>query len=101
MRYPKVKVRPIAWERYEAKRGRAFEEDERRFVVFAGTITELLRSIVHIREKFILGYLESQDPKALRRLAKSAVDRAEIVRTMMAFECMDPEMWRHMEGDRR
>ena len=101
MRYPKVKAPTIAWERAETLRGQPFSLDEMRFLEDFSKITEAMRYTARLRDRFLLAVLEGKNPKVLRRLARKAVNSAEVVNVMRAMESADPELWHQLQGETR
>lgn len=76
----------INWEAFEAKRGRAFTQEEKCFLEVVSLGTEALRLTVQVRERFLLGCLHGEKPKLLRKLRKLALDGVVEASGVLAFE---------------
>ena len=81
-----MKPSSIAWERYEAKRGRPFPQEEKCHLDVVDLLSEALRVLVRPREEYLVAYLDGTDPQRIQELGKAVVDATDEARAMQAYE---------------
>jgi len=76
----------INFEAYEAKNGRPFTQEEKCFLDVVSLLNEAMRSLLALREAYLLAYLDGATPERLQELGKALVEVMDEVRVMQAYE---------------